>query len=204
MVVVVLLSVGLGWFAIKLREAERQRKAVEKIKEAGGWVRYDYEVDKFSVPIAKPEPPATAWLTKLVGDDFFSDVAGVNLYDTKFGDAGLGHLKEMTRMEWLCLDGTQVTDVGLKHLTGLTELERLDFFGTQITDVGLEYLKGLTQLEWLALTATHISDVGLENLKGLTRLKYLVLDEAHVTEEGIEEFRKALPNCEVFRDDPNN
>jgi len=35
MAVIVLLSVGLGWFGWKLREAERQWKAVEAIRKAG-------------------------------------------------------------------------------------------------------------------------------------------------------------------------
>ena len=44
LVVVVLLSVGLGWFAFKMRQAERQRKAVEKIREAGGVVWHDCDL----------------------------------------------------------------------------------------------------------------------------------------------------------------
>jgi len=35
MAVVVLLGMGLGWFGWKMREAERQRKAVEAIRKAG-------------------------------------------------------------------------------------------------------------------------------------------------------------------------
>lgn len=41
LIVVVVLGVVLGWFAFKMRKAERQRKAVEAIREAGGVVIYD-------------------------------------------------------------------------------------------------------------------------------------------------------------------
>jgi len=36
-VLVVVVAVPLGWFGVKLREAERQRKAVEAIRKAGEW-----------------------------------------------------------------------------------------------------------------------------------------------------------------------
>jgi len=48
-VLVVAVAVPLGWFGMKLREAERQRRAVEAIRKAGwlggwrGWVEYDNE-----------------------------------------------------------------------------------------------------------------------------------------------------------------
>ena len=72
----------------------------------------------------------------------------------------------------LCLDGTQVTDAGLEHLKGLTRLQSLDLSGTQVTDAGLEHLKGLTQLQWLSLEGTQVTDAGLEHLKGLTNSKH--------------------------------
>ncbi len=49
------------------------------------------------------------------------------------------------------LDGTQVTDAGLVHLKGLTKLVRLDLQDTQVTDAGLVHLRGLTKLERLVL-----------------------------------------------------
>ena len=45
------------------------------------------------------------------------------------------------------LDGTQVTDAGLEHLKGLSRLQELYLDGTQVTDAGLEHLKGLSQLK---------------------------------------------------------
>jgi len=34
--VIVLLSLPMGWFGWKMREAERQKRAVEAIRKAGG------------------------------------------------------------------------------------------------------------------------------------------------------------------------
>jgi len=60
MAVMVLLGVGLGWFGWKLREAERQRRAVEAIRKAGGYVWYDYELDVSDALSPGEEPPTAA------------------------------------------------------------------------------------------------------------------------------------------------
>ncbi len=203
-VLVVAVAVPCCWLAVKLRKAERQRQAVEAVeamREAGGWVMYDYEFDESGVYTGrKAEPPAPAWLRELLGVDFFADVVGVHsLYATELGDVGLEHFKELTELRHLMLfRDTQVTDVGVEHLKSLTKLEMLSLQATQLTDNGLEQLKGLTKLEWLDLSSTRVTDAGLVHLKGLTRLERLDLSDTRVAEEGIEELRKALPNCEVF------
>jgi hypothetical protein len=213
LMVVVLLSVPMGWFALKMRQAERQRQAVEAIQKAGGYVAYDYE-------FYGSGPPGPAWLRRLLCEDFFANVVLVH-FSMRFGDGYMVHLKGLTGLEWLELTGTQVTDGGLEHLRGLTKLDSLELSDTQITDAGLEHLKGLTKLEdlnlsntqvtdagleylevlrnlrILELSSTQVTDAGLENLKGLTKLKYLDLRETQVTDEGIKDLQKALPNCEI-------
>ena len=36
-----LVSIGLSWFTVKMQQASRQREAVEAIRELSGWVGYD-------------------------------------------------------------------------------------------------------------------------------------------------------------------
>ena len=86
-------------------------------------------------------------------------------------DAGLKHLKGLTQLRLLDLDGTQVSDAGLEHLKGLTQLRDLGLDGTRVSDAGLKHLRGLTQLQELYLCDTKVSDAGLEHLKGLTQLQ---------------------------------
>ena len=138
-------------------------------------------------------------------------------------DAGLVHLKGLTRPHTLLLRGSQVTDVGLVHLKGLTQLRELDLFGTQVTDAGLVHLKELTQLQQLAMTGpgvtdaglvhlkglsqlqglglhnTQVTDAGLVHLKSLTQLQLLFLGKTRVTDTGVAELKTALPNVEVVR-----
>ena len=41
---------------------------------------------------------------------------------------------------------SSLSDAGLAHLKGLTKLSHLDLTDTQVTDAGLVHLKGLTKL----------------------------------------------------------
>ncbi len=71
-----------------------------------------------------PQEKAIAALRKLGASFVFSinkEVVGVDL-NTKVTDAGLAHLKRLTKLETLYLHRTKVTDAGLVHLKGLTKL----------------------------------------------------------------------------------
>jgi hypothetical protein len=173
-VLVAAVAIPCCWLTVKMREAERQRKAVEAIRAVGGWVYYEYHLNESGATMTVQEPPAPAWLRRLLGEDFLWDVAGVVFnYPEKIDDAVL------------------------EHVTGLTRLQFLNLSGTQVTDIGLERLKGLVNIERLWLTHTQVTNAGLENLKGLTKLKRLVLYGTHVSEARINELRKALPNCDI-------
>jgi hypothetical protein len=62
---------------------------------------------------------------------------------------------------------TPVTNAGLEHLKGLTKLQKLDLDRAQITDAGLKHLKGLTKLQELHLNNTQVTDAGLVHLKAV-------------------------------------
>lgn len=171
LIVIMLSSLPLGWLAMKMVQAKRQRRAVEAIEEAGGWVQYDCVVDESS----KPQPPVPAWLTGLVGADMFVDVVQVRILESEAPDMALEHLKELPKLKLLYLSGTQTDDAGLEHLKGLTNLKYLELDHTQISDAGLKHLNKLTNLKLLKLSGTQVA-------------------------EGIQELQEALPTCEVVWD----
>ena len=94
--------------------------------------------------------------------------------------------------------GDQVTDAGLEHLKGMTKLVELYFEGQKITDVGMAHLQGLVNLENLNLRRTQITDSGLVHLKGLTKLEKLYLFNTKVTDAGINKLQQALSKCRIF------
>ena len=58
-----------------------------------------------------------------------------------YTDAGLVHLKGLTKLEGLRLGFAQVTDAGLTHLKGLTNLVVINLEDTKVTDVGIAKLR---------------------------------------------------------------
>ena len=229
-VLVLAIGGGLGWIVHRVRT---QRLAVAAIERAGGrvgyyWKWYDPTTNP-PTPLAKPWPK---WLVDAVGVDYLADVVGVQLsgYDqrvratddlmTEVGkldrlreldlngcesvtDAGLAHLRGLSRLRVLKLMDSgikgpglanlegmaelrelelhqvPVTDADLAHLSGLTHLEKLGLSGPGITDVGLAHL-GSLNLQWLRLSACPVTTAGLTHLRGMARLEVLTLNETRV------------------------
>ena len=168
LVVVLLASIGMSWFAVKMQQARRQEEAVAAVRKLGARVTYNYqEGDPYA------DPPTPVWLRRLLGDDFFFAVTGVLLDHHQVTDTEVARLKGLTQLQRLNLDYTTVKGPGLEHLKGLTRLQMLSVYRSQVTDAGLKHLNGMKQLESLDLTETRVTDVGLEHLKELTHLKWL-------------------------------
>jgi len=111
---------------------QRQLWVIQAMRAAGG---------EFTIGF---EPVGPEWLRNLVGDEalqVFGDptasVTGMPL----FGDEGLKHLAHLTNLEYLDLNGTQVSDEGLKHLIGLIRIEWLNLENTQVSDEGVARLR---------------------------------------------------------------
>ena len=85
------------------------------------------------------------------------------------------HLKGLTKLQARNASGArQITDKGFFHLKQLTGLRQLKLNGTQLTDAGLAQLSGLTNLQELGLSNTQVTDAGLVCLKGLGKLERLM------------------------------
>jgi Leucine Rich Repeat (LRR) protein len=191
---VLVVGVWLGWI---VRSARLQHAAVAAIEKDGGFVIYDgWNSDNGRWTNSKPW--RTNWLTNTIGVDYFADVKdviNVDLFDDtlrhvgqlrqiqtlemsdigqrKVTDAGLAHLKGLTKLLELHLSGSEVTDAGMVYLKDLTALKILELSGSEVTDAGMVYLKDLTALKILDLNYTHVTDAGLVHLKGLTNLAEL-------------------------------
>jgi hypothetical protein len=171
LVLVVVVAIPCSWLAVEMKKAREQREAAQAIWEAG-IVWYDYQFDASRNFVPTPEPTGAAWLRNLLGDNFFTTVV---------------------------FAACEVTDARLEHLKALTQLQELFLDGPQLTDTGLEHLKGMTQLRELKLRDTEVSDSGLEHLKALKQLRELDVCGSRVTDEGVKRLQEALPNCKIKR-----
>ncbi len=107
-----LASLGMSWFAVRMKRAREQNAAVEEIKRLGGAVLYDYQAKMAG-------PPEPAWLRNLLGEDFFATVVEAHV----FVDTASAHLKGLRQLQTLEL--VNVTDAGLENLKGLRQLQYL-------------------------------------------------------------------------------
>jgi hypothetical protein len=84
LVLVTVASLPCSWLAVKIRQKETERQAVEAIKKMGGIVLYDYQIRELG-DAREIVAPGPAWVLKLLGDDSFSDAAFVVLENKRTG-----------------------------------------------------------------------------------------------------------------------
>jgi hypothetical protein len=166
----VLTSIGLSWFAVKMQHARRQREAVAAIDKMGGMTWYDYQDDAHDAAATSVTPPTPRWLRKLFGIDLFSDV--ISVYAAGMKDA----------------------DIGV--LDGFPGIRRLLVSSRHFSDAGLRSLKKLSKLTTLDIDAP-ITDAGLQHLRDLPRLKVVNLYHTKTTKRGVELFRQSWPGRSI-------
>ena len=175
LVVVALFGIWLGIIA---NRANRQRSAVETIRNAGGEVWYDHGglPDSVGDPFADDSPPGPAWLRNLIGIDYCATVVGIRFDTREQGDQDLFALiADLPHLQYVSLAGPRVTDARLAELIGLAELNRL------------------------LLSKTCVTDSGLRHLEGLPRLKHLILcDRKTITDAGLQDLKRAMPDLKII------
>ncbi len=210
LVLMLVISVPLGWFAFKLWQAREQREAIRRIEELGGFAYYDFEIDDHGMPTYPYRPPILRMADDLLEEHFCATLvtAGIRQdqvqeLDRERTDALLDRLIELTELRTLYLLNGAVEDAGVKKLTSRNRIQRLYLSGTDVTDNGLQYLQALPQLEVLMLHSTKITDAGLLHLQGLYQLNELDLADTQVTDAGVGELQQALPNLQIYRWEPD-
>jgi len=196
LIAVTIFCVALGW---RLNRARQQREAVKAIKEAGGWVYYDYqnydpETGSFDL---QAEPWEPEWLRGPLGIDFWHDVVGLNMsfheegnqrWDNKQPAVNISaHLAHPPRLRLLGLTEHSVDDAGMKYVSGLKDLEVLLYWDAPgITDVGAMHLREMPRLRFLNMGSSEIGDAGLQSLAELRGLEGLVLQSGNnITDRGL-------------------
>ena len=109
-----------AWIEARTYQAQKNRQrmaavqiAASKIHVLGGRIGSSYELRR----------PAT-WLEELFDDP-----------------GGPDNPIEDVRVSYVSLANTSVTDAGLEHLKGLTKLKELDLESTNVTDAGVKKLQ---------------------------------------------------------------
>jgi hypothetical protein len=195
LIVVTVLCVALAW---RLHRATLQHEAVQAIRDAGGWVYYDYqryepETCQFDKEATPWEPE---WLQSHVGVDFFHDVTAVNMSfhgngivrrDERAPDPDIApHLAHLPRLRFLGLTPGACNDDGMRYVGQLRSLEVLLFWDApHITDAGAAHLTNMPSLRCLGMGSSQVGDRGLATIARLPRLDDLSMQCNNVTDAGL-------------------
>jgi hypothetical protein len=201
------VALACGWLSWERTKAREQQDAVAAIRKAGLMCVYDYECDArgFWVPGCWGGP-TWFWLQPWFGNDFLSDVVGVepeggpalprvpfDFYVTsgrKVRDQDLLHLKAFPRLRNLDLESTSITDSGVACIAELGGLERLRLSCTNLGDKDMVRIASLSNLRELDISHTNVSRWGLVFLQDLPSLEVIMVDERAVDEQSLVECKQ--------------
>ena len=214
----VVMTVLCVWLGFKVNATRRQKESVKALLESGNFeVYYDYQCSP--VPGQPGDynidgealPPGPAWLRKLLGDDFFCNVVGLQYLRQPRGVAEssfaqIGRLPDLRfiYLPWARIATSQNTgadrpintsDVSI--LSGLTKLEKVNASYTSVDSSWLSSLAGLKQLKVLQLNDTQVDDAGIEQIGNLTSLRLLTLMHTEVSDAALAPIRN-LTNLEAL------
>lgn len=115
----------------------------------------------------------------------------LNLEQTQITSADIVHLRDLTNLRWLSLRRNRIDDDCLVHLQQMQRLKTLHLASTRIGNQGMKYLVCLSSLEDLWLDNTRVTDEGLAQLARLSNLKKLKLWHSTITDEGLRNLESA-------------
>lgn len=164
------------WLGVIVHRQDRQDRAVEAIRAAGGLVSYDFEIDEDDDFIAYARPPGPTWLRDHFDSTLFCNPVWVDCEANAFDDETAAFLADLPHLTYLALRDATVTDAGMGNLAALASLRELRLVGLDITDKGLESLSELDRLEVLWLIDCRIQGPGLRFLADSPSLRELCLD----------------------------
>ena len=196
-----LAAVGLLgiWLGLISNRANRQRRAVETIRQSGGELYYDYQLKdwretecvslyRLNDEVIQPDapPPGPGWLRNLIGIDYLASVAII--FADKDIESVANEVEDLPQLRVVFLRGKQVTDSTLVHLRSLSRLSVLVIGDSSVSDAGWGALEHLTHLQTLALeSCQNVRGAALSHVKTLTRLTELTLFRTDVTDAGLEQ-----------------
>jgi internalin A len=104
-----------------------------------------------------------------------------------------------TGLRGLWLPQAAVTDDEMAIIGSFTNLEFLQLDGSNVTDRGFAHVANLKKLTILdmSLTGTKLTDSSIETLAGFQSLKSLNLDRSRMSPAGIERLKRALPKARI-------
>ena len=196
---VLLCNAALSWIAHRRERAQEEKQAAGRLSELGAVIYYDAETLQSATGASRwPTLSLASWARKVLGDEFFDRVVGIELRNCNFAAEDLAAFETLQRLQWVDLSSTNVTDDCLVHLRKADQLTYVNLAYTEITDEGLKELAQMNTLTRLVLAGSQVTDAGIQHLKSSRALQQLDLSRTHTSPQARAELQSALPSCRLL------
>ncbi len=194
MILILVVGAVVGWMAQTIRT---QRQAVAAVQAAGGFVRYDWQIEilpnTFIGPLPGTDPSAKRWVRRWLGDELFQSVEQVSLFDLRSA-ATLAAISRFDRLEILVINDKTGDEVDYGALRRLHRLAALHLDGPGLTDTKLAAVCEIGSLRSLVIERCHATDAGFAHLARLRNLTHLTLyDTPNLTDAGLARTLAEMP-----------
>jgi hypothetical protein len=142
---IVVLSLPWLYLALVAHRVNEQRRAIEVVTELNGFFEYDFEFGSrpafLRLPPARSNasPPAPLWLVRLLGVDYFANVACIST-NRRPNDEQWNALSRLRNLEYVHLWYEDGTDRDLAELESLSCLKRA-VVTFKVSDEAIERLR---------------------------------------------------------------
>lgn len=213
LLIVVGLSVLLGFVAQWQVQSRRQRLAVEAIRKYNAFVSYDIGADFNNWFQTRSGILMPMWTRHLLGDDAFARVVAIQfqathvpnkaldllarrfpdleqleLFQLKLDGGALERLGKLKKLRYLGLANTRVPAEAVDHLLQLRQLERIDVRRCRLGDENVAKLASLPHLEMLTC---DVGDAALPAIGRMSSLRFLSIRSGRITDPGVVHLRNA-------------
>ena len=179
MVLVLVVGGVLGWQA---RRASVQRRAVAQLVAEGIGTSFDYEYDSEGTYLVNSRPRAPGWLRRAVGDEWFRELASVDVYPGtlkagKLSESAIRAAGSLDRLDKLRVYNVPLTDDEFSRMLSLSRPRQILFQETEATPAALRRIASLGSVNDLTVRFKRpvCGSSCLPALTEMTRLKRLWL-----------------------------
>ncbi|PQO31118.1 hypothetical protein C5Y96_12230 [Blastopirellula marina] len=184
MVLVLLLSLPMGWIARDVYRTQRETEAVTAIEKTGGYAMYDYQ--KLSAWGEPPNLPGPWILRKLFGDHIHAHVDLVVIGEKEDVNTLVPLLASCGRLGYLQLPSQTLSDQSIETLARLPKLVELVLYDTPLTVEQLKLLSQAPSLRSIKLTGPTATDQHLQQLSHFSNLEKVTLKDTTITDSGMQ------------------
>jgi hypothetical protein len=143
--IIVVLALPWLYLAHLAYRVSEQRRAIDMVTKLNGFFEYDFEFGSRPAALRLPparsnaSPPAPPWLVRLLGVDYFANVAWFCIKQ-KPNDEQWNNLSRLSHLEFINLWYEDGTDRDLAQLENLTGLKRA-IVSFKVSDEAIERLR---------------------------------------------------------------